>query len=157
MTNLSPRVIFNFEQIFNRTVNRTEFNRFSTAFNQMKYPSKDQTHRKNRFFIWLSDIIRSHHVTHMLSKCTCKQIIICIGFQWFNELRYQFIIFKLWIPGLKSVNCYRNKTNWAQKLRSLGPGGPGPGSTIFWKSRIWLDPCLNWRLVEFKIWSFTCN
>ena len=49
MTNLSPRVIFNFEQIFNRTVNRTEFNRFSPAFNQMKYPSKDQTHRKYRF------------------------------------------------------------------------------------------------------------
>ena len=51
MTNLSPRVIFNFEQIFNRTVNRTEFNRFSTAFNQMKYPSKDQTHRKYRFYM----------------------------------------------------------------------------------------------------------
>ena len=37
MANLSPRVIFNFEQIFNRTVNRTELNRFSTSFNQMKY------------------------------------------------------------------------------------------------------------------------
>ena len=49
MTNLSPRVIFNFEQIFNRTVNRTEFNRFSTAFDQMKHPSKDQNHRKYRF------------------------------------------------------------------------------------------------------------
>ena len=49
MTNLSPRVIFNFEQIFNRTVNRTEFNRFSTAFDQMRYPSKDQNHRKYRF------------------------------------------------------------------------------------------------------------
>ena len=40
IASLSPRVIFNFEQIFNRTVNRIEFYRFSTAFVLMEHKTK---------------------------------------------------------------------------------------------------------------------
>ena len=56
MTNLSPRVIFNFEQIFNRTANRIEFYRFSTAFELMEHKTKKSS--KTPIFRWLSENYR---------------------------------------------------------------------------------------------------